>query len=122
MSRMISSSSMTSTAALCFRMLHTCALPLWGSGSRIRRGHEPQFKTGALAGRAVALNRRLVLADDAIRDRQAEAGALAHRLGGEERIVNAREVLGLDAVAGIRHFGDRLVALESRGDRQPSAA
>ena len=35
--------------------------------------------------------------NDALRDRKAEAGALADRLGREERLEDAREVLGSDA-------------------------
>ena len=46
---------------------------------------------------AVTVNRAIVLLDDAVDDRQAEAGAPADRLGREERIVDAREVLGRNA-------------------------
>ena len=42
-----------------------------------------------------------VLLHDAVGDRQAEAGALADRLGREERIVDARQVLGRNAGAGV---------------------
>src|SRR6185436_6035336 len=121
MSRITSSSSMTSTAAF-RRMLDTCALSLGGGGGRIRRGNETKFKSRALAGHAVTLNRRFVLADDSIGDRQAEAGALAHRLGGEERIVNAREVLSRNAVAGVGDLGDGFAAFDARRNRQPAAA
>src|SRR6188508_3181195 len=114
MSRITSSSSMTSTAALCFRMLAPCALSLWGGDSGIGRGNESKFKARSLAGRAVALDRRFVLADDPVGDRQAEAGALAHRLGGEERIVNPRQELGWNAVAGVRHVHDRFTVFHAR--------
>ena len=40
------------------------------------------------------LMRAVVLPDDAVGDRQPEAGALADGLGREERIVDARQVLG----------------------------
>ena len=46
--------------------------------------------------------RALVLADDAVGDRQTEAGALADHLGGEERIVDARQVLVRNARARCR--------------------
>ena len=52
-------------------------------------------------------NRAVVLAHDAVGDRQAEAGAAADRLGREERIVDARELLGRNARAGVGDFGDR---------------
>src|SRR6185436_19036285 len=121
MSRITSSSSMTSTAAF-LRMLDTCALSLWGSGSRIRRGYETKFKSRALAERAVTLNGRFMFTNDSIADREAQARTLPHRLGGEERIVNARQLLGRDAVAGVGDFGHGFAAFEARRNRQPAAA
>ncbi len=46
---------------------------------------------------AVAGDRAAVLLHDAVGDRQAESGALADLLGREERIVDARELLGRNA-------------------------
>ena len=51
---------------------------------------ETQREPRALPDAALAVDRAVVLADDAVGDRQAEAGALADRLGREERIVDAR--------------------------------
>ena len=43
----------------------------------------------------------VVLAHDAVGDRQTEAGALVHRLGGEERVVDAGEILVGNAAARV---------------------
>jgi hypothetical protein len=45
-----------------------------------------------------------MLLHDAVGQRQAQAGALPHRLGGEEGIEDARQVLGRDAAAGVGHL------------------
>ena len=52
-----------------------------------------------------ALHRNLsaVIADDAVADAQAEAGALADIASREERIEDARQVRRVDAVAGVGH-------------------
>ena len=50
--------------------------------------------------------RAAVLLDDAVGHRQAEAGAAALGLRREERIVDAREVLGRNADAGVGHLDD----------------
>ena len=44
-----------------------------------------------------------MLLDDAVADRQAQARALAHRLGGEEGIEDAQQVFGRDAGAVVAH-------------------
>ena len=84
----------------------------WSSspGARARRGRrqrQRQREARALPDRAVAVNRAVVLADDAVGDRQAEAGAAADRLRREERIVDARELLGRNARPGVGDLGDR---------------
>ena len=57
------------------------------------------------AGRALGVDRAAVVLDDAVDERQPQPGADAvARLGGEERIEDARQVLGADAGAGV---GDR---------------
>ena len=56
-----------------------------------------QGEPGALADRAVAPDRTLVLSHDPVDDRQAEARAAADRFRREERIVNARQLLGWNA-------------------------
>ena len=60
-------------------------------------------EAGAAAGLAVALDPAVVLLDDAEDHRQPQAGALARRLGGEERVEDARQVLRGDADAGVGH-------------------
>src|SRR5581483_11355861 len=50
---------------------------------------------------AFNLNVPAVILDDAVTDGQPETGSLADLLGGEERVVNFREVFGRDAGAGI---------------------
>ena len=81
-----------------------------------------QREPRALPDRAVAADRAVVLAHDAVGDRQAEAGAAADRLGREERIVDARELLRRDARAGVGDLGDRAIAVDARRHRQPAAA
>ena len=71
--------------------------------------------------RALAVDRALVLAHDAVGDRQAEAGALADRLGREERIVDARQVLARNARPGVADFGHDSPVFDARADRQPAA-
>src|SRR5260370_36257808 len=66
-----------------------------------------------LSDRAVAANRSLVPPPDAIGDRQTESGTTARRLGGKERVVDAREVLGRDARAGISHLGGDAIGLHA---------
>ena len=54
---------------------------------------------GALAELGLDLDRAAVALDELVHDRQAEAGALADVLGGEERIPDPRQDLGRDARA-----------------------
>src|SRR5215208_2074537 len=70
-------------------------LPVHGVRNRARPDGERQRqrKAGSLADRAIARNRPAVFLDDAVGDRQAEPGAFADRLRGEERIVNARKLI-----------------------------
>ena len=77
-----------------------------------RRERQGQREARALPDRAVAVNRAVVLAHDAVGDRQAEAGAAADRLGREERVVDARELLRRNPGAGVGDFGDRAIALD----------
>src|SRR5579862_729786 len=62
-------------------------------------------EAGSLPHNAVAMDQALVLANDAVGDRQAQTSAATHRLGGEERIVNPREQIGSDARPGVRNLG-----------------
>src|SRR5215831_7814064 len=111
-SRMISSSStmriepwrgMTAIYLLC------------GTSQGLSGGkREAQREPRALPHRAVAVDRAIVLAHDAVGDRQAEPGALANRLSREERIVDAREVFAGDARPGVGDFDDGLFVLHAR--------
>ena len=65
------------------------------------------------------LDAAVVLLDDAVGQRQAQAGALAHRLGGEEGVEDAVEVLRRDALAGVGDLRPRLrspLAAGAQGD------
>ncbi len=65
------------------------------------RGEEGRWtvKVAPLAGPLLASISPALLPHQAVADRQAQPGALADRLGGEERLEEPVEVLGLDAVA-----------------------
>ena len=63
-----------------------------------------------------------MLAHDAVGNRQPESGALANGLGREEGIVNARQVLGSDAVAGVGHLGHHFPAVSTSRNGEPAAA
>src|SRR5215213_9500349 len=118
---------MTSTAAL-RRMLATCVFTRGYSWSRpvireaVLRTGKPEFKSRALARRALTLDRCFMLANDAVGNRQPQAGALTHRFRREERVVNAREVFRRDTVTGIRYFSEGLFAVQPRCDCQPATA
>src|SRR6185437_13542066 len=117
-SRMISSSSTTRIVPW-----REVAIPLLrprrALGHHRRRQH--QREAGALSNRAVASDHPVVLVDDPVGDRQAEAGAAADRLGGEERIVDARQLLWRDPRSGVGNLGDRLAVDNARRHRQPAA-
>ena len=85
-----------------------------GSSHLVRRAprldlleRQGQREPGALADRAVAADRPLMLAHDPVDDRQPEPRAAADRLRGEKRIVDARQLLGRDARTRVGDFGDR---------------
>ena len=84
------------------------------------------MKGCAGADRALDVNFAGVLLNDAVGDREAESGAApvarsGSGLGGEEGIVDALQVLGRDAGAGV---GDQSLdmAVDQRGDAQAAAA
>ena len=64
----------------------------------------------ALADLAVAEDEAAGLLDDAIDGREAEAGALAHLLGREERLPDLVEMLARNAGAGILHLAEHIFA------------
>src|SRR5436190_19792201 len=102
---MISSSSTTRT------------VPLWEAAMLIRRAprldlfeRQAQSEPCALADRAVAANRPLMLAHNPVDDGQAEPRAAADRLRGEKRIINARQLLRWNPGAGVGNLRDGGVA------------
>ena len=60
---------------------------------------QPDGEAGALAGGGLDLDRAAVVLDDAVADRQAQAGPLADRLGGEEGVEDPVADRRVDAVA-----------------------
>src|ERR1035437_3308620 len=72
------------------------------TSSKVPRPHTTAG-AAAVAGLAVDFNPALMLFDDAVDGGQAEAGALAHFLGGEERFKNALERAVIHAAAGVGH-------------------
>src|SRR5438132_13904146 len=114
---MISSSSTTRTVPLLGP-----AMLLRGAPGRDLLERKRHGELGALADGAVALDRALMVADDAVGDGQPEAGAAADRLRREKRVVDARQIFRGNARAGVGNFhDDHAVFIESRGHRQPSA-
>ena len=100
---MISSSSTTRMEPL--RRMGPSCYGLGGARRPLdRRRRKFEDEPRALADDALAVDRAVVLAHDAVGDGQAEAGALADRLGREERIVDAGEVLARNAGAGVRQL------------------
>src|SRR5689334_19253843 len=59
----------------------------------------------------IGMQRAAELLRDLVADREAESEALARRLGAEERLEHARQVLGRDAGSGIAYGDDRARAL-----------
>src|SRR6266849_5535267 len=78
-------------------------------------------KARTLTDRAVTTNGAVVLADDAVRDRQPQTCAAPDRLGREKRIVNAGQLLGRNARAGVRNLRHGPVAVDTGRYRQPAA-
>src|SRR5580658_10478361 len=66
---------------------------LVGSG---RRAREIDPELGAARGRAVDFNPAVVILDDSVADRQAEAGPLSLILGGEKRLEDLLAIGGRD--------------------------
>ena len=99
---MISSSSMTRMEALRrMSVLLGCGAAR-ARAARAGAGGKFEDEPGALADHALAVDRAVVLAHDAVGDREAEAGALADRLGGEERVVDPREVFARECPSRCR--------------------
>src|SRR5262245_58995503 len=108
---MTSSSSTTRMVAALSFMLRLVVPPRRSSPHRpphMKDGQGPP-EGGALARPAVHVDGPAVLLQDPIGYRQAQAGATPDPLGGEEGVVDALDVLALDAVAGVPHLGDDAV-------------
>src|SRR5436305_11709528 len=75
----------------------------------------------ALAGLALDGDRAAVSLDNRVGDGEAEARPLAHGLRREERVEDAREVFGRDAVARVAYLDDRRRALAPRLDADLAA-
>src|SRR5688500_5318311 len=65
---------------------------------------EFQMESGAAVAPVENFNRAAMLLNDTVAHGEPETGALARGLGGEERIVDAVDVLGGYAGAGVRDF------------------
>src|SRR2546421_6275746 len=73
-------------------------LPELGSDRR-----KLQVEARAATRPAMDLDGATMLLNDTVCDRQAEARPFVRSLGGEERIVNAVDMLGIDAVSAVDH-------------------
>src|SRR5207249_4605684 len=76
----------------------------WTSRRFDGRRREIEVEDGAAGGRAAASNAAAERVDDAVADREPEAGALPDRLGREERLKQLGFVVGGNAGAGILDF------------------
>ena len=77
---------------------------------------------GAAVDLAVHLDVAVMLLDDVVDDGQAQAGPLADRLGGEERIEYLFQVLFRDAAAVVLEADGDLLAALFAADRDPALA
>ena len=77
---------------------------LGGSGPLFRRQGQGHPEQAALARLALHLDNAPVFQHHALADGQPQPGAHPGRLGGEERLEQARLGLGSDALAGVGHL------------------
>src|SRR5687767_15902333 len=87
----------------------------------LRDSGKRQPESRSLPDGAVAIDSTVVLADDAVGNRQAETGTLADGLGRKERIIDARDVLARNPRSRIGDFHDRAFLSRPPGDCQPAA-
>ena len=73
------------------------------------------MEAGAAARPAEDLDGATMLLNDTVCDRQAEARPFARSLGGEERIVDAVDMLGIDAVSAVEHIDLHAAVVLVRG-------
>src|SRR4051812_13925709 len=90
--------------------------------SIFRSARKGEREARALPDGAVTMNRAVVLADDAVRDRQPESRAAANGLRREERVVDARQMRRWNSGARVGDLHEGMVALEARLHGQPAAA
>src|SRR5664280_1472027 len=107
-SRMSSSSSITSTLPLFWIASDGGAVISSGIHGLPRRSGYGEGKLDPEPGAAVApvgdFDGTAMLLNDTVSHRKPEAGALARSLGGEERIVDAMDVLRRNALARVGDF------------------
>ena len=89
---------------------------MFGSG-----GREFQPESGAASQVAVHFNNSVVLLDNAVAHRQPQAGTFARCFCREERVVNAGQMIGRDAVPGVGHFNVDEARLRPCAHRQLAA-
>src|SRR5579872_4873868 len=82
--------------------IHRLPLRLLETGRGFRPG-KLDVKARTASRTAKSFNTSSVLLNDSVTHRKPQARALARALGGEERIVNAVQILGGNAVAGVDH-------------------
>ena len=90
-----SSESRTRASSSTMRTVASSVMPL---RAREREAHR---EDGAAVRQAVGADLAAVLLDDLVADREPEPGALADRLGGEERVEDPADDVGRDAGAGV---------------------
>src|SRR5688572_2881073 len=118
-SRMISSSSTTR-----IEPFFCISSPLIPDRARSRlnvRDGQRYCEAGSLTDGALTREHAVVLADDAVGNRQTETGAFSNQFRREERVVDARQVLARYPRTGIPDFSRNLTVLQPRRHRQPAA-
>src|SRR5579862_4063139 len=73
------------------------------------------METCTLSRTRYGLDRAPVFLNDPVRHRKTEPGAFPGRFGGEERIVNAAQMFGRDAMPGIAHLNSHAAFAVVRG-------
>ena len=103
------------------RHVHACLFNAWGAATgRDAASGNVSVKRVPWPERAVAGDGAAVLLDDSVRDRQAEPRAFPDILGGEERIVNPRELFGGNARSRVADFDAGSLLAATGDDTQPA--
>src|SRR5262245_18036587 len=95
----------------------TTYLPMRAIGS-----HRQEYGEAGVAGLRLDLELAAVLLDDLVADGEPEPGALAHVLGGEERIEDARQHVGGNAMAVVGDVDRHAAIVAQRGTDADLAA